>query len=56
MTKTFYRNNYIDIDLYWKGCLIGFGIEDDIITICIPFIILHIKMWAFNRKPKPSKF
>jgi hypothetical protein len=52
MTNEFFRNNYISLDFYYKGILLGIGIDDEIISIIFPFFIIHIKTWAFKSRPK----
>ena len=55
MTNEFFRNNYISLDFYYKGILLGIGIDDEIISIVLPFFIIHIKTWAFKSRPKPNR-
>lgn len=57
MTHKIFREKYIDIDFYYKGLLLGIGIDDGVLSIVLPFFIIHIKIWAFNRRPNiPTKF
>jgi hypothetical protein len=58
MTKTILHRQHFDIDFYWKGLILGVGYDDSIITICLPFFLIHIKLFMFGRKrkSKPSTF
>lgn len=57
MTKTILHTQRFDIDFYWKGILLGFGYDDGVITICLPFILIHIKTFMFGRnRNKPTTF
>ena len=52
MTNEFFSNNHISLDYYYKGIIFGVTIDDEIISIVIPFLMIHIKTWAFKPRPK----
>lgn len=56
--KTLFRNNYFQIELYYKGVVVGVVFDDDDsnLNIVLPFIIFRVKTYMFSRKPKPKNF
>ena len=55
--KRLFRNNYVEVSLLVKGLLVGAGKTDDnTYTIFLGCLIIEIKPWAFNRKPRPTSF
>lgn len=47
MTKKLLHNNYIDVDYYYQGILLGIMYDDQTIHLVIPFIMLDIKLYMF---------
>ena len=56
MTKTLFEQKYFSLDFYYKGVLLGIGHDDGVLTICLPFFLIHVKTFMFKSRPKPSKF
>jgi hypothetical protein len=48
MTKRIFRNNYLEIEFYWKGIMLGIITHDDILTIIIPFFTFEFHLYMFK--------
>lgn len=55
MTKTLIRNNYVTLEFYWKGMVLGFYYYDSVLTLLVPFFSVEFHFYKINRK-KPTKF
>ena len=55
MTKKLFRNNYVTIEFYWKGMVLGFYYDDSVLTLLVPFFSVEVHFYNINRK-KPTKF
>ena len=55
MTKHLLHTNIIDIDVYWKGIMVGVAYDDQILHIILPFIMIDIKLFMFF-SPKQKQF
>ena len=53
--KRLFRNNYVELSLA-KTLVVGVGKTDDTYALFLGCLILEIKPWAFNRKPRPISF
>ena len=52
MTKKIFSNNYLHLDFYWKGIALGIVIDNEILTIIIPFLALEVNLYMFKRRKK----
>jgi hypothetical protein len=57
-TKNLLRTKLLDLEFYYEGICLGLFIDrlDQRMVLILPFIILEIKYWNFNRKKKPNEF
>ena len=53
--KRLFRNNYVELSLA-KALVVGVGKGDDTYALFLGCLIIEIKPWAFNRKPRPTSF
>ena len=56
-TKQLLRTKWLDVEFYYEGICIGLFVDrlDQKMVLILPFIILEIKYWNFNRKKKPNE-
>jgi hypothetical protein len=57
-TKNLLRTKLLDLEFYYEGICLGLFLDrfDQRVVFVLPFIILEIKYWNFNRKKKPNEF
>lgn len=46
--KTIFRNNYFEIEFYWRGVVFGLFLDDTDFKIIIPFFMILIKPYRFS--------
>ena len=56
-TKHLLRTKFLDVEFYYEGICIGLFLDklDQRMVLILPFIILEIKYWNFNRKKKSNE-
>jgi hypothetical protein len=56
-TKHLLKTKWLDVEFYYEGICLGIFLDrlDQRVVFVIPFIILEIKYWNFNRKKKPNE-
>jgi hypothetical protein len=56
-TKNLLRTKLLDVEFYYEGICLGLFVDrlDQRMVLILPFIILEIKYWHFNRKKSPNE-
>jgi len=51
--KQIFRNRYFNVNLYWRGFVIGVYSEDnDAVEIILPFVVIQVHIYQFRKIPK----
>ena len=54
MTKLIFRNNYVHLDFYYQGIMLGVIVNDEVLTIIIPFFALEVYLFMFKKSKKKT--
>jgi hypothetical protein len=53
--KQIFRNRYFNVNLYWRGIVIGvYSDNNDEVEIILPFVVIQVHIYQFRKFPKTN--